>query len=325
MLNKVPDIRDVWSVTDHNFNDIALEIFQFQVKNNKVYAEYVKLIDQQPHQIEHYSQIPFLPISFFKSHKVVSTSFIEESVFESSSTTGIDTSKNYVPSLATYHQNCLKIINEKLGEISQYEILGLLPNYLERGNSSLVSMVDFLMKHNQQLDGFFLHEHEMLYSRLTADLSGQKKLLFGVSFALLDFADEYTTNEPITIIETGGMKGRKKEMTKSEVYAQLQEGFPNATIISEYGMTELMSQAYSDQHAVYSSPPWMKILPRADNDPLSHSANGQTSALNIIDLANIHSCSFIATDDLGKIHSNETFEVIGRLDHADIRGCSLMI
>lgn len=325
MLNKVPDIRDVWSVTDHNFNDIALEIFQFQVKNNKVYAEYVKLIDKQPHQIEHYSQIPFLPISFFKNHKVVSSSFVEESIFESSSTTGINTSKNYIPSIENYHQNCLKIITRKLGDISRFEILGLLPNYLERGNSSLVSMVGFLMKNNQQSDGFFLHDHQTLYDRLSDKHSPKKKLLFGVSFALLDFADEYTVDEPITIIETGGMKGRKKEMTKPEVYTQLQKGFPNATIISEYGMTELMSQAYSDQHARYTCPSWMKVLPRADNDPLSHHANGHTSALNIIDLANIHSCSFLATDDLGKIHADETFEVSGRLDYADLRGCSLMI
>ncbi len=180
------------------------------------------------------------------------------------------------------------------------------------------------MKHNEQAEQFYLYNHSDLYDRLSS--SSKKQLLFGVSFALLDFAEQYhLTSDNLTIIETGGMKGRKKELTKAEVYQQLKSAFPEATIRSEYGMTELLSQAYSDENAIYSCPPWMKVLPRADNDPLSNKSNGKTAALNIIDLANLHSCSFIATDDLGLVYADGTFEVTGRLDHSDIRGCSLMV
>ena len=322
-MNILPDIKDIWSVSEHNFNAIALQIFQFQVKNNAVYAEYVNLIDQQIDKIEHYTQIPFLPISFFKTHKVVTGSFDAATIYESSSTTGTHTSKNYVKDLDLYHTNCLKIFEEKLGKIENYEILGLLPNYLERHNSSLVSMVKYFMDLNKQKDGFFLYNHSELAKKMQ-DIT-VPKILFGVSFALLDFADTHLIETPITIIETGGMKGRKKEMTKAEVYEQLQGAFPNATIISEYGMTELMSQAYSEKNAIYTCPSWMKVLPRADNDPLSKTANGHTAALNIIDLANLHSCCFISTDDLGRINNDGTFEVTGRMDHSDIRGCSLLV
>lgn len=319
----LPDINDIWSISEHNFNAIALQIFQFQVKNNPIYAQYVKLIDQEPSTIEHYTQIPFLPISFFKTHKVVTGQFKHQVIFESSSTTGNNTSKNYVENINLYHLNCLKIIEDKLGPIDQFEILGLLPNYLERQNSSLVSMVKYLMDKNNQTDSFYLYNHKDLSLKLQS--KNTKKLLFGVSFALLDFVSECPIDSELTIIETGGMKGRKKEMTKEEVYSQLQDGFPNSTIISEYGMTELFSQAYSNTKALYTCPNWMKVLPRSDNDPLSNSTNGHTAALNIIDLANLHSCSFIATEDLGKIYEDGSFEVSGRMDHSDIRGCSLMI
>lgn len=320
----LPNINDVWNITEDNFNDIALQIFQYQAKNNEVYAQYLQLIDKQPQTIEHFTQIPFLPISFFKTHKVVCEDFVPQKTFESSSTTGINTSKHYVKDLQLYHTNCSKIIEQKLGNIASYEITGLLPNYLERNNSSLVSMVAHLMGVNNQYDSFYLYNHDDLYQRLSTASSNQ--LLFGVSFALLDFADEYQLSAPnLTIVETGGMKGRKKEMTKGEVYDELKAAFPNATILSEYGMTELLSQAYSDEQARYTCPPWMKVLPRADNDPLSNEANGQTAALNVIDLANLYTCSFIATDDLGKVHTDGTFEVSGRLDYSDIRGCSLMV
>lgn len=289
-----------------------------------MYAQYLQLIDKQPQSIEHFTQIPFLPISFFKTHTVVCGDFVPQKTFESSSTTGQNTSKHYLKDLALYHANCSKIIEQKLGKMEVYEISGLLPNYLERDNSSLVSMVAHLMHSNNQEDSFYLYNHEDLYQKLTT--ASHKQLLFGVSFALLDFADKYSVNvTDLTIIETGGMKGRKKEMTKSEVYNDLKAAFPKATIISEYGMTELLSQAYSDEHAKYSCPAWMKVLPRADNDPLSNEVNGHTAALNILDLANLHTCSFIATDDLGKIHSDGTFEVSGRIDYSDIRGCSLMV
>ena len=316
-------MEQIWAVSDDNFNEYALEIFQYQARNNPIYAKYLQLIDQKPEAVEHYSNIPFLPISFFKTHKVVCSDFEPEAIFESSSTTGLNTSKHYVKSLEDYHLNCLNIIKQHFPKIGEYQLLGLLPNYLERSNSSLVSMVKFLMDNNNQEDQFYLYDHSNLAKQLNQRNS--KNLLFGVSFALLDFADAHQVDHELIIIETGGMKGRKKEMTKFEVYDQLQASFPNAQIYSEYGMTELLSQAYSDRSAIYSCPPWMKVLPRADNDPLSHSANGHTAALNIIDLANIHTCSFIATDDLGKIYSDGRFEVSGRLDYSDLRGCSLMV
>jgi hypothetical protein len=319
----LPDINDIWSISEHNFNDFALQIFQFQVKNNPIYAEYVELIDQKPSGVEHYTQIPFLPISFFKTHKLVSSNFEPQATFESSSTTGSNTSKHYVKDLDLYHTNCLQIFEQQIGNLDSMEILGLLPSYLERQNSSLVSMVKYFMDYRGQEQGFYLNNHQDLYKKLQDGNSN--KLLFGVSFALLDFAEKYNVDSEITIIATGGMKGRKTEMTKEEVYKLLQSCFPNAKIISEYGMTELLSQAYSDNRAFYTCPSWMKVLPRADNDPLSHAANGHTSALNIIDLANLNTCSFVATDDLGRVHSDGTFEVTGRMDHSDIRGCSLMV
>jgi hypothetical protein len=320
----LPSIESVWNITESNFNVLCLQIFQYQAKNNTVFAEYLQLIDKDPNSIHHYTQIPFLPISFFKTHKVVSSDFIPHKIFESSSTTGRGTSQHWVKQLDDYHTNCRKIISQRLGSLKEYNISALLPNYLERENSSLVSMVSHLMKHNEQAEQFYLYNHSDLYDRLSS--SSKKQLLFGVSFALLDFAEQYhLASDNLTIIETGGMKGRKKELTKAEVYQQLKSAFPEATIRSEYGMTELLSQAYSDENAIYSCPPWMKVLPRADNDPLSNKSNGKTAALNIIDLANLHSCSFIATDDLGSVYADGTFEVTGRLDHSDIRGCSLMV
>ena len=318
-----PDINTIWSVSDYNFNEIALQMFHYQAKNNAVYAKYLQLIDQNHNKIEHYSEIPFLPITFFKTHEVKSSHFNAESVFESSSTTGINTSKHFVKSLDVYHQNCKRIIERKTGPIENYEILGLLPNYLERKNSSLVSMVEYFIHENKQDESFYLYDFDGLKLRLASN--SKKKLLFGVSFALLDFAEKHANDSSFTIIETGGMKGRKAELTKEQVYAELRTAFPNATLFSEYGMTELMSQAYSNQAAIYSTPPWMKVLPRVDNDPFKLSEEGKTAALNIIDLANINSCCFIATDDLGKVYKDGSFEVIGRLDNADLRGCSLMI
>ncbi len=324
MLNTLPSIQEIWSISNHNFNAIALEIFRFQVKNNPVYAQYLELIDQAPDSVDHYTLIPCLPISFFKTHQVVSKTFEPEAIFESSTTTGSTPSRKYVAQLNEYHQTCLTIIEDQIGDISKYHIAGLLPNYLERQNSSLVSMVKFLMDHNQQQDGFYLYNHEELFELLQNPPTNKPVLLFGVSFALLDFAANFGSEAAFTIVETGGMKGRKKEITKQELYQTLQGAFSNATILSEYGMTELMSQTYSTNTGIYTAPPWMKVLPRADNDPLSHTANGRSAALNIIDLANIDTCAFIATDDIGRIHPDGTFEVSGRLDYADMRGCSMM-
>lgn len=321
----LPDIETIWNVSEHNFNDIALQLFQYQVKNNPVYAQYVKLLDKRPHSIAHYSQIPFLPIAFFKTHKIISGPQQTDFYFESSSTTGLNTSKHFVPDVALYHANAKCIFESRFGNLADYTFYGLLPNYLERQNSSLVSMVDFFMRENKQSNSFFLYNHSDLYTKLTQP-SIKKKLLFGVSFALLDFADHFSLKDlEFTIIETGGMKGRKKEMTKDEVYHQLKNAFPKATILSEYGMTELLSQAYSNELARYTCPAWMKVLVRNDSDPFTLQQNEKTGALNIIDLANVHSCAFIATDDLGKRYNDQSFEVLGRLDNADIRGCSLMV
>jgi len=322
-MMRLPSIETIWSVSAHNFNAIALEIFQNQAKYNTVYAEYLQLIDKQPKRIEHFTEIPFLPISLFKTHRVTTGDFDSERIFESSSTTGMGVSRHYVRHLADYHSNSLHIINNLFGDISEYEILGLLPNYLERSNSSLVEMVRFFMNQNKQEEAFYLYNHQELYNRILH--SSKPIILFGVSFALLDFAKTYTLDLPITIIETGGMKGRKKEMTKEEVYAELKSSFPKATIRSEYGMTELLSQAYSDERMKYTAPPWMKVLPRDDTDPLTSNYMDRSAALNIIDLANLNTCCFIATDDIGTIYPDGTFEVKGRLDQADIRGCSLMV
>lgn len=318
------DIQQIWSISDDTFNALALQIFRFQAKNNAVYAEYLRLIDKTPEKIEQVSEIPFLPISFFKNKQVKTGSFTPSATFESSSTTGLNTSKHFVKNIDVYHQNTLRILEKKLGPISGYRIMGLLPNYLERKNSSLVSMVKFLMDHNSQTDDFYLYEYEQLHTDIQT--STQPILLFGVSFALLDFAESYPlADTPLTIIETGGMKGRKKEMTKEAVYSELQSAFPHAKIRSEYGMTELLSQAYSDELAVYTPPPWMKVLPRPDNDPLGTAEYGKNAALNIIDLCNLDSCCFIATDDIGRVAKNGEFTVSGRLDYADLRGCSLMV
>ena len=315
---------NVWSVNNRNFNALALNIFQYQAKNNEVYAQYLKLIGKSVESISHYSEIPFLPISLFKTHTVKTGNFEAEQIFESSTTTNTIPSKHHIDNINDYHKNCLNIIENRMGLLSEYEIFGLLPNYLERKNSSLVSMIKFLMEHNNQPLNFYLYNFEELHHKLNKN--PKKKILFGVSFALLDFAQEYPQSiDDLTIIETGGMKGRKEEITKLELYHILQKAFPNSNIISEYGMTELLSQAYSDENGLYACPPWVKVLPRADNDPLSKDMmKGHTAALNIIDLANVNSCCFIATDDLGRVYEDGRFEVTGRLDQSDIRGCSLM-
>lgn len=317
------DMHDIWSVNDHNFNDVAIDIFQYQAKRNATYAQYLSLIGCIPASINRYEDIPFLPISFFKTHKVTTDTFQPEHIFESSTTTSNIPSKNYIKSIDDYHQNCLKIIESHIDNINDCEIFGLLPNYLERDHSSLVSMVQYLMNHNQQVHHFYLYDFEKLHQKLQE--TQKKKILFGVSFALMDFAEQFQLNDPdLTIIETGGMKGRAEEITKQALYQHIQRSFKQSRIMSEYGMTELMSQAYADKQHIYTAPPWMKVLPRSEKDPFSTQVNGQTAALNIIDLANIHSCCFIATDDLGKVYDDGRFEVTGRIDQSDIRGCSLM-
>jgi phenylacetate-coenzyme A ligase PaaK-like adenylate-forming protein len=315
--------------TIDEFEEISLSIFRQQAKNCIVYKSYIENLGINPIEIYKTTDIPFLPIGFFKSHSVISDSSREpEQVFSSSGTTGQKQSQHYVTDVAIYEQSFNAAFKEFYGDPQEICILALLPSYLERDGSSLIYMVDDLIKQSKHpKSGYFLHNHEEL--KLTLDLlkeNNQKTLLIGVTYALLDFIERYTLNFPnLIVMETGGMKGKRKEMVREELHALLTAGFGIESIHSEYGMTELLSQAYSFGKGIFKCPSWMKVLLRDPNDPLSLVQNNQTGGLNIIDLANINSCSFIATQDLGRMHAGEAFEVIGRFDNADIRGCNLMV
>jgi hypothetical protein len=321
-------IQRVFSIsTPEEFENLALEIFQFQYKNNSIYKTYCDLLKKSPSNVAHSSEIPFLPIEFFKTHKITSTEEDPEAVFESSGTTQTSVSHHLVADLNLYEQSFIKGFTSFYGPVEDYCILALLPSYLEREGSSLVYMVNELVSRSNHTDsGFYLNNLEDLCQKINALESKQTKtMLFGVSFALLDLAAQ----SPIalkntTIMETGGMKGRRKEMIREELHGILKSAFSVTQIHSEYGMTELLSQAYSQGNGLFKTPPWMKIITRDTDDPLSLQSHGKTGGINIIDLANIYSCSFIATQDLGKTHHNGTFEVLGRFDNSDIRGCNLM-
>lgn len=323
LLKPPLSIDEIIAKSEYKFNELALDLFHYQAENNSIYNQYLQLIDKRSFKPQHYSEIPFLPIQFFKTHRIVCGEFTPEIIFESSSTTGTGTSKHAVARLADYEKTATHFFEQITALYNAYELAGLLPNYLEKGNSSLVYMVTHLMKVNVQPERFYLYDFDALFQWI--ETCKATPIVFAVSFALLDFATNYKTQKRFVIFETGGMKGRKKELTKTEFYAMIQEAFPNAEIRSEYGMTELSSQAYSNDQNQFETPPWMKVLPRIDNDPLSSAPYGKRAALNIIDLANIHSCAFIATDDLGIVYPNGSFEVLGRLDHSDIRGCSLLV
>jgi phenylacetate-coenzyme A ligase PaaK-like adenylate-forming protein len=328
-LPKTADLEErVFSIhNEDSFQTIALEVYHFQYHNNPLYRAYCQTLGRIPGKITRLEEIPFLPISFFKSHPVKSGDFRPELVFESSGTTGTVSSKHLVKNLGLYETSFLKAFRMFFGEPSEFCILGLLPSYLERGSSSLVYMVDHLMKMSGHGDsGFYLHDHEKLAEVLKAlEDKGEKAILFGVSYALLDLA----ASQPMklnhtTLIETGGMKGRKKEISKQELYDELKQAFSLSHIYSEYGMTELLSQAYA-KDGIYTTPSWMRILLREETDPLQIIQQvGKTGVINVIDLANLYSCSFIATDDAGRIQ-DKGFEVLGRIDRSDIRGCSLML
>jgi phenylacetate-coenzyme A ligase PaaK-like adenylate-forming protein len=313
--------------TESDFESNALEVFQFQFENNPVYRSYCDLMCVHPSDIKSTSHIPFLPIEFFKTKKVVSTTNNSQIVFTSSGTTGSQVSKHYVADLKLYEKSFTQTFEHFYGSIEDYVILGLLPSYLEREGSSLIYMVDyFIQKSKFNESGFYLNQLDELAEMLnTLDQSGKKVLLIGVSFALLDLAEKYQFSLKNTIVmETGGMKGRRKELIRTELHNQLKQGFGVSTIHSEYGMTELLSQAYSKDYGIFNCPPWMKVFTRDTEDPLSIIYN-QTGGINIIDLANINSCSFIATQDLGKVNNDGSFEVLGRFDNSDIRGCNLLV
>jgi hypothetical protein len=309
------------------FNEIALSLFRFQYRNNKIYHSFVDALGVSESQVYHPEQIPFLPVGFFKTHKIVTGDVVEEVIFESSGTTAMQNSRHYVADTGLYEISFTKGLELFYGDLSKYAVFALLPSYLERKNSSLVYMVERVrMKSNLQMGGFFLHELETLQKQLAeARDAGLKIMLFGVTFALLDMAETFPVSIPdAIIIETGGMKGRRKELTRMELHEKLCKSFGVEKIHSEYGMTELLSQAWSEGDGIFRCPPWLRVMIADINDPLSYLENGRTGGVNIIDLANFHSCSFIATQDLGRVYDDGSFEVLGRFDNSDMRGCSLL-
>lgn len=312
---------------EQEFTEKSLEVFRFQVNNNKLYREFIELLNIKISEITTVEDIPFLPIQFFKTHQVVSFQKREEKIFLSSATTGSIQSKHYVKDLLMYEKSFKKGFAHFYKNAEDYTILALLPSYLEREGSSLIYMVNDLIAASQKKEsGFYLHNLNELADTLhKLDALGEKVLLIGVSFALLDLVEKHSFRLKNTIVmETGGMKGKRKEMVREELHQILKKGFGVAQIHSEYGMTELLSQAYSKGRGVFECPPWMKVLIRDTEDALTLLSNGKSGGINVIDLANIHSCSFIATQDLGKKHSPNTFEILGRFDNSDIRGCNLM-
>jgi hypothetical protein len=333
MDSEIPKMHDferrVFAINNENaFETIALEIYRFQFDNNPVYAKYCKILGKNPDVVTNLREIPFLPISLYKTHKIVTTDFEPELIFESSGTTGLSTSFHYVKKREIYERSFKECFKLFYGNINQYCILGLLPSYLEKGGSSLVYMVDCLIKEsNHSKSGFYLYNLDKLNEVLIQlKNENQKVILFGVTYALLEFAQQYPSfYESLIIIETGGMKGKGKELTREELNTELCRSFGVYDIHSEYGMTELLSQGYSI-NGIYKGPPWMKILIRDETDPLSIKQGQEplSGAINVVDLANIYSCSFIATEDIGRLYTNGDFEVLGRMDNTDIRGCSLL-
>lgn len=309
-----------------SFDNHALAVFREQAKNNPVYNSYLKSLGIKIIDINSIDQIPFLPIEFFKSHVIKTNEWKEEIVFESSGTTGMTLSKHFLPNVEKYHQNAKNIFEKSFGKLEEKIIIGLLPSYLERENSSLISMVDYFIKQSaSDRSGFYLNEYDKLIEVLTSSIAGKEIILFGVTFALLDLAEYYQGDlSHITIIETGGMKGRREEIVKEELYAILESRLKLNNIYSEYGMTELLSQAYGKKGRMEATDV-MKVLIRDINDPFSYVPRGFSGGINVIDLANQDSCSFIETKDLGKINQDGSFEILGRFDNSDIRGCNLMV
>jgi phenylacetate-coenzyme A ligase PaaK-like adenylate-forming protein len=319
----------VFSISnEQQFNDAALQIFRHQAQNCAVYHDFISGLNIVPGNVKSIQQIPFLPIEFFKSHKVLSSNAAAEVTFTSSGTTGVITSSHFVTDVSWYAHSFRAAFELFYGDIENYTILALLPSYLEREGSSLIYMADDLIKQSKDpASGFYLYNHNDLLQRLQKQQEAQKPtLLIGVTFALLDFIEQYPISFPqLIVMETGGMKGRRKEMIREELHKQLCDGFRVNAIHSEYGMTELLSQAYSKGEGIFNCPPWMKIITRDTNDPLEILQNNKAGGINVIDLANINSCSFIATQDLGKVYADGSFEVLGRFDNSDIRGCNLLI
>jgi len=325
-MNPYPDIFSISSQKE--FEKITLKVFRHQYDNNLVYQDFCSLLKKDKSNVKSIEEIPFLPIQFFKSHEILSSSNQIQETFTSSGTTGTLTSKHLVTDVTLYEQSFRKAFSQFYGNIEDYVVLALLPSYLERDGSSLIYMVNDLIEgSNHPESGFYLNNYdELIHKLIELDSSGQNVLLIGVTYALLDLVEKQTFHLKNTIVmETGGMKGKRKEIIREELHAILCNGFGVPTIHSEYGMTELLSQAYSLGNGIFECPPWMSILIRDTEDALTYVDYGKTGGINVIDLANINSCSFIATQDLGKKYPNHSFEVLGRFDASDIRGCNLMV
>jgi phenylacetate-coenzyme A ligase PaaK-like adenylate-forming protein len=328
--------QDIFTIANQKqFEKIALKVFRFQYENNLVYRDFCNFLKVEKSSVKSLQQIPFLPIQFFKSHEVISSTNPVQETFTSSGTTGMITSKHLVTDVTLYEQSYRNAFSQFYGNIEDYAVLALLPSYLERKGSSLIYMVnDLIQLSNNTNSGFYLHNYDELTSKLIElDSEGQNVLLIGVTYALLDLIEQQNFQLQNTIvIETGGMKGKRKEIIREELHEILCKGFGVSNIHSEYGMTELLSQAYSLGNGIFECPNWMQILIRDTEDALSYVSTGKTGGINVIDLANINSCSFIATQDLGKKYPNNhasrqtgSFEVLGRFDNSDIRGCNLMV
>ena len=321
--------QDIFTISSQKqFEKMTLKVFRFQYENNLVYQEFCDFLKVDKQSVKSLEQIPFLPIQFFKSHDVVANTDDIQETFTSSGTTGMITSKHLVTDVSLYEQSYRNAFSEFYGNIEDYAVLALLPSYLERSGSSLIYMVkDLIELSNNENSGFFLHNYDELIAKLVElDNAGQNVILIGVTYALLDLVEKQNFQLKNTIImETGGMKGKRKEMIREELHEILCTSFRVQNIHSEYGMTELLSQAYSLGNGIFECPGWMQILIRDTDDAMTYVSNGKTGGINVIDLANINSCSFIATQDLGKKYPNNSFEVLGRFDNSDIRGCNLMV
>lgn len=312
-----------------DFREITLQVFNYQYQNNRVYREFIHFLGREPDSVISLNDIPFLPIGFFRDHRIMSAGCSPEIIFESSGTTGSKTSKHYVAEVSLYERSFLKTFRLFYGEPSGFIIIALLPSYVERKSSSLVYMADRLIKESRHSASGFYNARGSEIFRIIAEgkARAEKIIVLGVSFALLDLAEIGTADlSGVIMMETGGMKGKRKEMTRAELHETLKAKFNLDAIHSEYGMTELLSQAYSKTEGIFYAPPWMKVMLRDPQDPLSIiDVPGKTGGINIIDLANLNSCSFISAGDLGRLHDNGGFEVLGRFDNSDIRGCNLMV
>lgn len=310
---------------EDDFKKIALQVFKFQYENNPLYQEFCQHLSKNSENVLSLEQIPFLPIQFFKTHSIKTTVFKEQQVFLSSGTTGANQSKHFVKDVSLYKQSFIKSFEYFYGKSENFVWLALLPSYMEREGSSLIYMAEYFVAKNSE-SGFYLNDYEALINKLVELKKFQKKVvLLGVSFALLDLAEQFELDlSDVVVMETGGMKGRRKELTREELHAIYKQKLNISEVHSEYGMTELLSQAYSKGKGEFQTPPWMKVLIREVDNPLNYLENNRTGGVNVIDFANLYSCSFIATQDLGKSDGN-SFEILGRFDNSDLRGCNLLI